>query len=247
MIEDSVFYSKLTDLIRTLGHDMRAPLGTIISTSDMLAEGFYEPLTPKQQRAAERVRRNGHRVVAMLDDFMTYVKAEARQIELSDKPFDPRTCLTEWCQPMIPTAQDKNVTIHVVTHERVPAMLSGDSAVISRAVIPLIWNAVIFTAQGDVHIEADWTQDEHWVIKVRDSGPGIPQAALPHIYEPFWRGEDRPQTPTSGAGLGLAVASALAKVLSGSLTLEQTGAEGSTFSLKCLCYAHQPDQAAPSA
>jgi signal transduction histidine kinase len=246
MIEDSLFYTKLTDLIRTLGHDMRAPLGTIISTSDMLAEGFYEPLTPKQQRATERIRRNSHRVVAMLDDFVTYVKAEARQLELTEKPFDPRACLTEWCQPIIPTAQDKGVTLHTSTHERVPAMLNGDSSVISRAVIPLVWNAAIFTSQGDIHIETDWSDDDQWIIRVRDSGPGIPSSAIPHIFEPFWRGEDRSQTPTSGAGLGLAVASALAKALSGSLILEHTGAEGSTFSLKCPCFAHQPDHSATS-
>ena len=64
-------------LLRKMAHDMRVPLNTIISTSDMLLQGTYDPLTARQEKAVVRVQRNNHRLLAILDDFMTYIKADA--------------------------------------------------------------------------------------------------------------------------------------------------------------------------
>jgi signal transduction histidine kinase len=221
---------KLTELVRKLGHDMRAPLGSIISTSEMLGDGFYDALTPKQLRANDRIQRNSQRVLAMLDDFVLYVKAQEGQLDLTPKEFEPRVCLTDWGKQVAPTAEKKGLSLHLTTQERVPNKFVGDFALIGRTVVPLIWNAVSFTAQGDVWVDSDWT-DQTWVIKVRDTGPGIAAEHVPHIFEPFWRGEERPQVATAGAGLGLAVARALAKSLGARLMLEQTNNEGSIFSL----------------
>ena len=229
MTEDPLPNDKLTELVRKLGHDMRAPLGSIISTSEMLGEGFYEALTPKQVRANDRIQRNGHRVLAMLDDFVTYVKAEAGQLDLFPKAFEPRVCLSDWGSQVIHTAEKKGLTLHLTTHEQVPATLTADSAAIGRAIVPLLWNAVSFTHQGDVWVDSEWS-DQTWIIKVRDSGPGMTLEKTPYIFEPFWRGDERPQVATAGAGLGLALAQASANVLGAHLSLEHTSDKGSTFS-----------------
>ena len=229
MSEDPLPNDNLTELIRKLGHDMRAPLGSIMSTSEMLAEGFYEPLTPKQVRANDRIQRNSHRVLTMLDDFVTYVKAASGQLDLSPKAFEPRVCVSDWTSQIKPTVEKKGLGLHITTYERVPAKLIGDFAVIGRAVVPLLWNAASFTHEGDVWVDSDWT-DQTWIIKVRDTGSGITPENIPHIFEPFWRGEERPQVATAGAGLGLPLAQAIAKVLGARITLDQTSEKGSTFS-----------------
>jgi|GEM_PF-3389956 len=225
-------HNAFTDLVRQFSHDMRAPLGTIISTSDMMAEGLYEALTPKQARANDRIRRNGHRVLAMLDDFATYIKADAGQLTLSPKPFHPRTSLTEWCHVVQATAEGKGLVLHQTTHDSVPQTLRGDAAAVSKAFLPLLWNAVIFTVQGDIWVDSLWTEDQCWSLKVRDSGKGIDEANIPHLFKPFWRGVERPLVMTGGAGLGLAVSQAVAKGLNGHVTLEQTSSTGSTFHLQ---------------
>lgn len=231
MTQDPLSDDKLTELIRKLGHDMRAPLGSIISTSEMMGEGFYDPLTAKQQRANDRIQRNSQRVLAMLDDFVLYVKAQEGQLDLNPKPFEPRACLADWGKQVSATAEKKGLTLHLTTYEQVPANLLGDFAVIGRAVMPLLWNAVSFTAQGDVWVDSDWTEDQTWVIKVRDTGSGISPENVTNIFQPFWRGEERPQIATAGAGLGLAVAQALSNALKAKLTLEHTDSKGSTFML----------------
>lgn len=232
MAEDSITLDTLIELLRKMGHDMRAPLGSIISTVDMMAEGVYDPLTPKQVRANERLRRNSRRVLAILDDFVTYVKANARQIDVTVTSFDPRTSLAEWCKHIQPTCEEKGLTLQVTTRDSVPSCLMGDAALIGRAVVPLLWNAVAFTASGGIRVESGWSEGQGWQIHVHDSGPGISADQAPHIYEPFWRGDERPQVASAGAGLGLPVSLAVAHLMKGQLTLEQTGPQGTTFRLE---------------
>jgi signal transduction histidine kinase len=223
--------SEFVELLRKMAHDIRAPLGAVISTSDMLADGVYEPLTPRQARANERVQRNGRRALAILDDFVTYMKADADQLDLTPTVFEPRVSLSDWCAPIQTAAEAKGLAFHLTTQETVPAYLQGDASAISRIVTALAWNAVAFTAQGSISIDSAWTSDDQWLLRVKDTGIGIPAENAPHIFEPFWRGEDRPQVPTASIGIGLALSSALVKLMGGKLLLTQTDSTGSTFSL----------------
>jgi signal transduction histidine kinase len=221
--------SAIIQLLRKMGHDMRVPLNTLISTSDMLVQGVYDPLTPKQAKAASRLQRSSYRLLAILDDFVTYVKAETGDLTLTPKPFDPRVQLETWCGTVRPAAEEKGLTLHVTTSEDVPEAVNGDEAMLKRVVEALVWNAVSFTVTGEVRVSSDWAASGEWRISVQDSGPGIPESDLPHIFEPFWRGEERPQVPTAGAGLGLPVARALARLMGGNVSLKETGSGGSRF------------------
>jgi signal transduction histidine kinase len=228
-------------LMRQMSHDMRVPLTALISTGDLFAEGSYGELTPKQTRANERIRRCSRRLLAILDDMMTYVKAEAGEFPLTTKPFDPRAILDRVSNQVQPTVKEKDLQFSVLTSAAVPTMLLGDEAVVTRIVAALVWNAVSFTVKGDVRVETDWISDGTWLVTVRDSGSGISPESATHIFEPFWRGDERPQVPTSGCGLGLAMALALVKLMRGTLTLKETNATGSTFALSLPLAAYKQD------
>src|SRR5512142_851067 len=81
--------SKSIRLLRQMNHDLRNPLNALIATAGMLSEGIYDPLTPGQARAVERIERNSRRIVALLDDLITYAKADAGEYSLEVKDFDP--------------------------------------------------------------------------------------------------------------------------------------------------------------
>lgn len=219
-------------LLRKMAHDMRVPLNTLISTSDMLVEGMYDPLTTKQARAAVRVQRNSRRLLAMLDDFVMYVKADAGDLELNPEPFDPRNALTEWCNAIRQATEEKGLKVHLNVSEAMPTLLKGDRLLIGRSVQALLWNAVAYTTLGEISIDSSYSPEQGWLICVKDTGSGVSESERPHIFEPFWRGEERPQSPTAGAGLGLPVARSLARLLSGDLILSDSSPQGSTFCLQ---------------
>jgi signal transduction histidine kinase len=168
----------------------------------------------------------------MLDDFMTYVKADLGDLVLSLKPFDPRIQLQEWCDPISTISAEKGAALRLITSEAVPAMLMGDDLLIKRMVQALLWNATAYTRAGEINITSDWSPQQEWLICVKDSGLGISDDDLPHIFEPFWRGEERPQFPTAGAGLGLPMSLALAQLMGGTLLLKETSMHGTEFCLQ---------------
>ena len=221
-------------LLRKMGHDMRVPLNTLISTSDMLVDGLYDDLTPKQAKAAVRLQRNSRRLLAILDDFMTYVKADTGDMVLSPKALDPRAMLDQWCNQVRPTIEKSDVVLRLTISETVPAVLTFDESALRRIVQALLWNAAAHTTCGEIHVISEWKPETGWLIAVKDSGCGISKSDLPHIFEPFWRGEERPQLPTAGAGLGLPMGLALAKLMGGSLFLEETTEQGSRFCIQLL-------------
>jgi signal transduction histidine kinase len=227
-VETSLTVDGLVELLRKFAHDVRSPLGSVIATTDMLAEGVYEPLTPRQMRAVERIGRGGNRTLAVLDDFMIYIKAQAQQIHLTTAPFNPRASLDAWENQVRPAAAEKGIELVITADADVPPVLNGDATLISRMVLPVLWNAIAFTQAGTVRLQSGW-HNQQWVIRITDAGAGILPQDVPHIFEPFWRGNERPQVTTAGAGLGLPLALALVQVIGGSLTLEKTGSEGSTF------------------
>lgn len=232
MILDSLETTTLIKLLRQMAHDMRVPLNTLISTSDMLVQGTYDPLTPKQDKALTRIQRNNYRLLAILDDFMTYVKVANGEMVLNFESFDPRAKLEAWCDPVRVASEERGLAFHLTTIEAVPAMITGDETALQRIVQAVLWNAVAFTAKGEIRVLSDWGANQTWSISIKDSGSGISTDDLPHIFEPFWRGEERPQVPTAGAGLGLPMALALTKLMRGNLFITDSSHNGSNFCIQ---------------
>jgi signal transduction histidine kinase len=218
-------------LLRQMGHDMRVPLNTIISTGDMLLQGAYDPLSPKQEKAVVRLQRNNQRLLAILDDFMTYVKADAREISLNPKPFEPRVQLEAWSEPIRQASEKQGLSFRLLISENLPTSLTMDELILKKIVQALLWNALAHTSEGEILLQSEWIPEQEWLISVQDTGSGISETDKPHIFEAFWRGEARPQLPTAGAGLGLPMSLALVKLMGGDILLKETTV-GCHFSVK---------------
>jgi signal transduction histidine kinase len=233
MTDQSLDFANLVRLLRQMAHDMRGPLSVLSNTTDMFVQGGYGELNPKQERAAKRMQRANNRILALLDDFMAYVKAEAQQLPLEIAPFTPQALLANLRETVLSEAQAKNLTVRLVDDESLPPVLCGDAALIRRVILALLWNAIVFSDQGQITVRSGWVATScTWAIEIRDEGKGIAQENVSHIFEPFWQGVERPPSPTSGFGMGLATAQALTRVMGGQLALETTGPEGSVFCVR---------------
>ena len=233
MTDEPLDFASLVKLMRQMAHDMRNPLGVLLATADMFVQGGYGELAPNQERAANRMKRACDRSLTLLDDFMMYVKAEARQLPLDIDSFDPKTLLTSLRELVLPEAETRKLTVRLIDSDGLPPALFGDATLIQRVVLALLWNAVVFSDQGNITLSSNWeAKSSAWIIEVSDEGSGIAPGHVPHIFEPLWRGADRSQSPSSGYGIGLAMALAVTRVMDGQLTLKSTGPTGSLFCLR---------------
>lgn len=219
-------------LVRQMSHDMRGPLNAITATSDMFMEAAYGELTEKQQRAMQRIQRNGSRLTVMLDHFSLYVKANSGTYESQAQAFDPRLLLGTLVSEVCKAAAEFSLEVTATFSSNTPAFLTGDREAVCHICAALLWNAVAFTEAGSIHVDSKWAARKGWSIRVTDSGTGIEPQSAPHVFVPFYRGAQPVHAvPTAGCGLGLAVAKALTDAMNGRLALESTSPTGSTFLL----------------
>lgn len=220
-------------LLRKMSHGMRSPLNALIATSDMFSQGVYGEMNPKQTRAVERMQRNSRRLLALLDDVMTYIRADAGELPYTLETFAPVELLAEAVEQVQNAIEDQMITIHLDNSRSVPSALIGDAAHIRRIFLALLWNAVAVTeSDRAIFVETDW-EDAQWTVCVHDSGLGIRTENQALIFEPFWTdGSGNRIGPSSGYGLGLSVARALAELMQGELILKESSATGSTFCLR---------------
>jgi signal transduction histidine kinase len=232
MVLKPISWDQPVHLMRRMAHDMRGPLSVLSNTGEMFSNGMYGELTPQQARAIARMQRNTHRMLALLDDLMVFIKGEAGELVLNPISFDTREMIAGWQTVVQSLADEKEIALEFVVDDDLPPHLVGDVSAIRRIALALLWNALMFTEEGQVEVDVAWVLGHGLQVRVTDTGPGIPPDAAPHIFEPFWRGEERMEGPTSGFGVGLAMALTVTRLMRGSLVLEDTGPGGSVFCLR---------------
>lgn len=220
----------LDKLLRPLAHNARSPLNSIIGTSDLLLEGAYEELNARQTRAVTRVRRNGDKLLMLIEDTMTYIKAELGELNLMKSPFDPRSTILNTLDVLKPQAEKNNKVFQLHLADSIPPLLKGDDPTIHRILLAVCYNAVLYSDEALITIESDYV-DERWRIRVTDCGPTIEEPDK--IFEPFWRGSTVVvEGLSSGYGLGLPLANALARVMGGCVSLEKYSGNGNRFCIE---------------
>jgi signal transduction histidine kinase len=132
---------------------------------------------------------------------------------------------------LYPQAADKGIELRVVGDE-LDAKIETDAGKLRQIVLNLAGNAVKFTERGVVEISIECASPAV-VVRVRDTGPGIPPDEVERIFEPFVQVDQTNTRTKGGTGLGLTVCRSLAQLLGGDVTLEKSApGEGSTFALR---------------
>jgi signal transduction histidine kinase len=126
-----------------------------------------------------------------------------------------------------PAIDGAGLTLNVTVAK---VVLKTDPHKVMQILINLLWNAQKFTRTGGITMTAEQRGDQVW-FTVTDTGIGIAEADLPHVFEPFWQSDQTDSRAYGGAGLGLAVSSKIAEQLGGDLVVSSQLDEGSTFAL----------------
>lgn len=213
--------------LATVSHEFRTPLNGILGMADLLGD---TRLDPEQSTYVKALRTSGEALLGLVDDILDFAKVEAGKLELVDAPFDPAALIEDVTELMAPRAQVKDVEISALLGAGVPPQLIGDAERLRQILLNLVGNAVKFTQQGGVGIEAD-AIDGEFVVAIADTGPGIPTERLATIFEEFEQGGMTGHRDQAGTGLGLAIARRLARAMGGDIEASNRESGGALFRL----------------
>ncbi len=220
------------EFLENVSHELRTPLNAIIGFSDMLLMGMSGPLNPKQTHKVARLRENGARLLALINDLLDLTRIEAGRLEMVQTSYSPRALVERIAAQMESLAEQTRLKFEVDIAPDLPPILLGDEKRTEQIIVNLLANAFKFTKEGRVSLHVYTNPVENtWNIDVADTGIGIPPHALNLIFEEFRQLDGSYSRAYKGSGLGLAITRNLARMMNGKITVKSTLGVGSTFSV----------------
>lgn len=219
-----------SDFLAAMSHELRTPLTAVIGYADLLVQEIGGTLEPIQKQHAERIKASAWHLIGLINEVLTFSRAEAGMEELLFEEVDICAAARQAMTLVEPQAEAKGITVSVHA-ECDPLFFESDALRIQQIFINLLGNAVKFTEEGRVGVRIAMEGTE-LVVRVHDSGPGVPEAHRKKIFEPFTQADQTATRAKGGTGLGLSVSQKLAKLMGGSIALESSSPAGSTFMLR---------------
>jgi PAS domain S-box-containing protein len=230
--------------LTTVSHELRTPLTAIKGYIELLSNGTAGELNANQKMLLAPIQRNATRMVHLINSLIFASSAKGGRLEFTPGRTDLRQLIQQIIREIEDAAGHSRQTIKVEMDSRVPP-IQADPIHMSTVLQELITNAVKYNrAGGEVRITVSLEGEENpnnelVVVSVSDQGIGIDPADQAHIFEVFYRPEQRDeQIRTGGMGVGLSIVRALVEAYNGRIWLESTPGEGSVFTF--LIPIHQP-------
>jgi signal transduction histidine kinase len=208
-------------------HELRTPLTMILAPLDGILAGDFGPLGLTQRSYLDAGRRNGLRLLKLINDLLELAKLEEGFLKLQVEPADLGTLLEGLVSDARPLAARKQLELNLITKD-LPAQLHIDVEKIERVLINLISNALKFTEAGTVTVRATGAKGRV-EIAVEDTGMGIAPELLPHLFERFNQGDGSVTRRFGGTGIGLAYAKEIVELHGGRIAVDTTWSPGSRF------------------
>ncbi|MBC8170948.1 MAG: hypothetical protein H7X77_04735, partial [Anaerolineae bacterium] len=227
-----------SEFLANMSHELRTPLNSIIGYSELLRQGVYGELNPKQGDRLEKIHRNGAQLLELISDILDLNKLESGKLRLDIEFFEFAPLVEEALEKYQPGVLEKNLQTELLLPPNLPK-LYGDPRRIHQVLDNLIDNAVKFTREGSIKIEArtviitkgvitysdppdfnlptvGWLRDGQWMIfNVTDTGIGIVPENQARIFDEFAQVDGSRTREFGGTGLGLAISQRLITLHSG--------------------------------
>jgi len=225
---EAVASAAKSDFLATVSHEIRTPMTAILGTAELLAG---TPLRPEQLDHVEVIRSGGEALLRLINDVLDLSRFEAGHLDLVAEPFDVEAMLDGVALLFAAAAEERGVTLGVVAGEGLPASLVGDENRIRQLLVNLVGNAVKFTREGRVVVRVTWAAGRGR-IQVEDTGPGLSDEDAARVFEAFEQVDSSRARAHGGTGLGLAICRRLVEAMGGTIGVESTLGDGSTFSFE---------------
>jgi signal transduction histidine kinase/ActR/RegA family two-component response regulator len=215
--------------LANMSHEIRTPLNSVLALSQLLRDGVAGPLSTDQRRYLEIIGRNGQTLLRLIDDILDLSRIESGHLVVDTEDVDLAPQIAATVEGLSPLAMAKDIEIAVkLPDDLPPARCDVDR--LRQILTNLVGNAIKFTDSGAVRVTAE-ARASDVAVHVTDTGIGIPQAQIRHIFEEFVQGDATLARRQGGTGLGLAIASRLARLMGGDISASSVVGSGSRFTL----------------
>ncbi len=239
-----------SEFLANVSHELRTPLNAIVGFVDLLREGVYGELAPRQVKPVERIEASANHLRHLVDQVLDLAKMAAGRLEIHTETIDLRPFVLDVASEIESLVSEKGLSLSLVMGAALPRIRT-DPTHLRQILVNLLGNAVKYTNEGGIVIRTrlvDSLPDSGpapqndrtsypttpWIgIQVIDTGIGIDPADQSRIFEEFEQVDAGPRGNSAerGTGLGLAISRRLAALIGGMVELESELGKGSTFTL----------------
>ncbi len=240
-----------SEFLANVSHELRTPLNAIVGFVDLLRDGVYGDLSPRQTAPVERIASSAAHLRALVDQVLDIAKMAAGRLEVEREAVELRPFIHDIATEVEALVTERGLTLSVAVGGELPRVYT-DRTHLRQILINLVGNAVKFTERGGISIRAHLVtraEDLHrsitspmpppsvehpWIaIRVADSGIGIDPSDQGRIFEEFEQVNAGPRSDSveRGTGLGLPISRRLARLIGGDVTVESALGRGSTFTV----------------
>ncbi|THB67817.1 MAG: PAS domain S-box protein [Desulfovibrio sp.] len=226
-----------SDFLARMSHEIRTPLNAILGMTDAT---LNTELDSNQEDYLETVRDSADHLLLVINDILDISKIEAQKLELVNEDFDLHQVLHNTMRTLSKQAEKKELFVSMELSPDLPQFVHGDLGRLRQILFNLVGNAIKFTQTGGVTVSVDsLSMDDatandsdipiQLLFAVQDTGIGIAEQHLPHIFDTFTQAELSTTRRFGGSGLGLAITKRLVAMMGGDISVESRPSEGSLF------------------
>ena len=217
-----------SQFLANMSHELRTPLNAIIGFTDLIMSGIYGKVNNKQYEKLERVKINAEHLLNLINDILDLSKIEAGRMELFPERFKVNSLIEEIKSSVEGLVQEKGLELRVNLFDEIEANL--DPRKFRQIILNLVSNAIKFTKEGYVEISLK-KRDGEFEVAVKDTGIGIKEEDLKHIFDEFRQVDGSTAREFGGTGLGLSISKKLTELMGGRIEVESKYGKGSTFKI----------------
>jgi signal transduction histidine kinase len=216
-----------SEFLANMSHELRTPLNAILGYTELIVDNIYGNVPDKIQEVLKRLEKNGRHLLSLINDVLDLSKIEAGQLTLSLNEYSMDEVIQTVFTSVEALAAEKKLDLKVEVSKDLTTG-KGDEQRIAQVILNLIGNAIKFTDEGEIKVEAT-VANETFLVSVSDTGPGLTEVDQKKIFEEFHQVDGSSTRKKGGTGLGLSISKKIIEMHGGRIWAESTFGKGSTF------------------
>lgn len=224
-----------SEFLANMSHEIRTPMNAIIGFTELL----HEQVTDKKLLSfVSTIQSASQSLLTLINDILDLSKVEAGQVTIINEPTNIHSLFDEIGNIFLMKVKNKNIDLMINVDNNIPESLYLDRTRLRQVLFNIVGNAVKFTEKGEIKLSLNMIINSEnnklvdLVIKIKDSGIGIPKKEQEAIFKNFYQREGQSLTKYGGTGLGLTISQRLINLMGGKITVESEEKKGSCFTIK---------------